>query len=389
MFNQKLDRAGSALCVAIIVVVFGVYTAWAGDQGSLISHVSVSRDFFVPSAGQTVSYSFDLSQAGILNVMILDPDGVPVRTLVQNKKVEAGKQTFNWDATTDLSESVSGEAYSMKIDFASAGKQESYFPANKPSTMKAVPALYYDRGTGTLSYQLQEPSRVHIEAGYAKKTASGEMENQILIKTISNYVPRAGGKVIEHYMGYDESGTIRIADHPDFVVAIAAIPLPENSVIVVNPEKEYIRSAAGEGKSLFTFKVSSHKHHQGLSVLEGTSPSLKVVPANGAWVEEAKEWRIDAGSLEMKGIVSGPSAGSFIRQKGRFLIFIDGKLTKTMGAPTATNFTLDVPVSELSAGKHEAIFDSISDSGPAAAYSFRFSTSAAATNPTSKSKETR
>jgi hypothetical protein len=91
-------------------------------------------------------------------------------------------------------------------------------------------ADYYSARAGTLVYTLPVASRVHFQAGSAKPNARGEHEGPVL-KTIVNREPRAAGRITEMWNGFDESGTIRVSDQPDFVLALAVAPLPENSIL--------------------------------------------------------------------------------------------------------------------------------------------------------------
>src|SRR5438270_9138710 len=93
--------------------------AVANTRTSTINNVSVSKEFFLPSVGQTVQISFSVNRSGTVTVLLLDPDGFPVRTLAQNKAVKAGPLTLDWDGRNTDGQIVPGESYSLKIDFSS------------------------------------------------------------------------------------------------------------------------------------------------------------------------------------------------------------------------------------------------------------------------------
>lgn len=192
------------------------------------------------------------------------------------------------------------------------------------------------------------------------------------MKTIANEEPRSSGKIIEHLSGLDESETIVIADLAHFVIAIAATPLPDNSVIVVNPSKSFLESVATrKGETLLTFAVKDHHHHQGLTVLQSTSPSMKLTPGNATWSQDQRIWKLTAKALKVSGSLKGPSADAFIRQPGKLVFFLDERKVSELPVPKSTNFDLELPLPKLTPGNHIAAFDWISDNGPAAAYSFR------------------
>lgn len=197
-----------------------------------ITSVSLSRPFFNPTLDQKIAISFSLDRAGALSVLVLDRDGYPVRWLARSKAVMKGPMSFVWDGRSDSGETMPNEAYSLKIELESGGSTDSYFPATRMEGASAVQMNYYDRPGGTLSYTLDKPSRVHVQAGTGvadsrKKTTSGPV-----LRTLVNREPRPAGMVAESWNGFDERGAIYVPSLNHFVIGIAATPLPENSMLV-------------------------------------------------------------------------------------------------------------------------------------------------------------
>ncbi len=177
--------------------------------------------------------SFSIGASGSLTFQILDRDGFLTRKLVSETPVRKGKLSFEWNGRDDRGETVPDEAYSVKIDLTTGRKVNTYFPANAVGEELAVQPTYYDRRGAILAYKLPKASRVHIQAGTARIDPKTKEARGPVLKTIVNREPRVGGSIVESWAGMDEGGTIRVSDLPNFVIAIAASALPENSVIAV------------------------------------------------------------------------------------------------------------------------------------------------------------
>ncbi len=294
---------GSRLCPGVafllLLLLSGFFSPlWAFE----IRDVSISKGFFNPTLGQKIELSFSLGRPGSVTVLVLDRDGFLVRTLAKDKPAKSGKQSLIWDGRGEKGEIVPDEAYSFKVDLSDKkGETQTYFPANNSAQEFSVKASYYDRRGGILAYKLPKPSRVHIQAGVARIDPETKEPKGPVLKTVVNREPRAGGSVVEAYDGMDESGTIRVSELPNFVMAIAATALPESSVITVGNRRVRFLDHASKrgGRSLFSFSVSDHHHHQGLAALEDSSPALRLTPRNASWLPSERLWRIQEKRLRL------------------------------------------------------------------------------------------
>lgn len=348
-------------------LVFLAVPALAGEQ-SVFASVSLDRQQMNATLGHTVSVTVMLRRAGTLDVLVVDRDGFAVRQLARQSIAPAAGSRFTWDGRGSDGRVVPDEAYSFRIEWRDGKAREVYFPANAPAHMSALPTNGYFAQTATLSYTLPAPSRVHVQAGVAvKNPKTGVMEGPVM-KTVVNRAPRAAGKIADQWNGLDESGTIFIPDLPDFVVAVAATPLPANSVITIgNRERTFAEAAVGRsGKSLFTYEVHSHAHHMGLAVLDDVSPGLRIEPINATWSEQERLWITDDRTVRLKLTLTGPAATSFGRHPAKMFRFVNQKLT---GATRAAQgqVTVSVPRSEV----HNFSFNWRSDYGAVAANTVR------------------
>jgi hypothetical protein len=112
---------------AVVVCLFAV-SGIAGEIPSQVN-VSVSRQFFNPSIGETVQITVGVPEAGRLTVLVLDRDGFLVRTLARDQSVSSRSASLVWDGTDNHQEVLPDEAYSLKIHFAGRTRRLTYFPA--------------------------------------------------------------------------------------------------------------------------------------------------------------------------------------------------------------------------------------------------------------------
>lgn len=361
------------ICIRTLFAVYLILTAagWAAEAPSL-QNVSISKSSFSPTLGQTVQISFELGRSGAVTAQVLDRDGYLVRTLSSGENLIAGSHELEWNGLNNSGEIVPDEAYSFKIYFTANGKTETYFPANLIA--KEVPAelSYYNRQEGLIHYSLPAAARVHIQAGSAKSNPkTKEIEGPVL-KTVVNRAPKPTGSVVESWNGYDQSGSIYVPDLPNFTIVIAATALPENSVITFgNRSKTFLESLPDrKHKSLFTFATEAHEHHQGLSALDDISPELILKPKNANFVSTDRLWNLEGTSLKLGGYLEGPTVQSFLKQPGRFIIFVDGKIFKEI-KPPAKSFEIDLSLRKFTKDIHTIAVNWGSKYGPVSASALR------------------
>lgn len=360
-----------AFRIAIKTLVLLVASAATLDAAP-IGRVSTSRDFFNPGLSESVTVSSEVDRPGVLTFRIIDRDGFVVRRLPNVTAKVPGRYSFIWNGRSDNGETVPDEAYSFKIDFEHDGGAESYFPAAAAAhTHTTIRVDTYDRRTGALRYSLPKPSRVHVQAGSAKVNRATGATSGPVLKTIVNRAPRIAGSIVETWQGFDESGTIDVTALPDFVVSIAATPLPQNSVITVGNRRETFAESVArrDGLSLLPTHPPSH-HHGGLSTLDDISPSASLKPENAKWNDAEKTWTTSDASLRIALDLSGPGARRFASQPGRVMVFVDQEKVLEVKASVDLRH-LAVPLSRSHRGAHVIAINWVSDYGPVAASSVR------------------
>jgi hypothetical protein len=338
----------------------------------LIRSITTSKTFFNPTIGESCQLKIELASPGELDVVVIDRDGFPIRTIANHKQISAGQQNFDWDGKNNQGTIVPDEAYSLKIEFHSNEKSETYFPANGELGELKPELNYYDRQNAIFSYKLPKPARVHVQAGSAKVDPKTHETIGPVMKTLVNREPRNAGSVIEQWNGYDESNTIYIPNLPNFVTAIAATALPENSIITIGNRTQTFTASVAErkGEGLFTYSPESHHHHKGLSTLEDLSPPMSLKPINATWDEKAKAWKPKNQDLLIQGKIEGPSASYFVAQPGILWFYINGVVSGKIEHPKGI-FQMNVPIKKLPPGIHIVSVNWGSKYGPTSANSIR------------------
>lgn len=360
---------------AVAALILGMsMPSFAADRA--IVSVSVSPEFFNPSLKQTVSLSIEVESEGSLAGYVLDRDGYVVRKLPDTSLSGPGRVSVEWDGRNDDGEIVPDEAYSFKLDFNGRTGSQTWFPASSTGAFSSLKVEAYDRQGGSLRYTLPKASRVHIQAGSAKVDAQSGRTAGPVLKTIVNRAPRIAGSIVESWPGFDESGTIYVPELPDFVVAIAATSLPENSVITVGNRRESFGESLvrRKGTSLLPPMETSH-HHGGLTTLDDTAPSLGADPLDATWSESEKAWITKDSAIQLEVRLEGFSAERFSRQPGRVMVFVGQEKVLEVPAHAALeHLDFRVPAS----GQPHAVVavNWVSDHGPVAVTSFRIRSTA-------------
>jgi flagellar hook assembly protein FlgD len=336
-----------------------------------IQRVTIAKMTINPTAHQTTDIDVFFAESGRATVLIIDRDGYRVRTLAADVPIKAGKTDWLWDGRNDHGVVVPDEAYSLKIDWRSRSKHATYFPGNTPAAMESVPIGYYDRRGGTLLYVLRQPSRVHVQGGSAVVDKQANVAEGPVLKTIVNREPRAVGTIAEHWDGYDASGGIYLPDLPNFVISIAATPLPENSIITIgNKTASFFRQAASrKARSLFTYTARSHTHHAGLNAAADVSPDLSIRPKSLTWSARERAWIAEGADITFSVKPTGPTAETFLRQPGRLFTFINYKPAGDRKPIPDDKITF--PIADLRCGANTISINWRSDYGAVAVNSFR------------------
>ncbi len=330
-------------------------------------HVQPSQTTFNPTSHQTIAYSITVTEPGVLTAQILDRDTYPTKTLAHSTHVTPGTISLMWDGTDDQGRTVPDEAWNVRVELQTSRGVELYFPASRPAAMTGIEPDFYDVRTGILGYKLPVASRIHVQAGI-RDTHGSDPTAGAVMKTVVNRAPRPAGAVVEQWTGMDESGTIYVPELKNFVVAIAATPLPENSVITYgNRERDFLGSVLQrEGTPAVTTMPAAH--HHGLTTLDDVSPALELHPKNAAWRGEGKKWVTSSSRLELTATPAGKTAARFASQPARLVVYVDDRRVVDKAVGSSRSLSVELP---QNGAEHVVAVNWVSDYGPVAASAFR------------------
>jgi hypothetical protein len=119
--------------------------------------------FFNPSLGQKATIEFLSDRAKTVTLTILDRDRFPVRELAA-RKVASGKTTLTFDGKDDAGVVLSDEAYAVRIGLKSGSGHDVFDPFKNFQPVYGDPKRQYSPVGNALTYELERPSRVHIQA---------------------------------------------------------------------------------------------------------------------------------------------------------------------------------------------------------------------------------
>jgi hypothetical protein len=326
--------------------------------------VTTTPTFFNPMIGQSAQIRLSASRPGNVTVEILDRDRFVVRTL---GTVPIDKETVvRWDGKDGAGEVVPDEAYAVRARLISGGSELVYDPGRdfQPQPV-SIDKTSYSRVDGVLSYRLERPSRVHIQAGQARLVASGPAQGPVL-RTIVDRAPRAGGSVIEAWNGMDDSGRVYIPDLPHFVVATLAVPLPESSLMTVgNRGVSFIDYASRHRAADFTrprkLAAAAHAHHQGLNAFEDRSPRLALLREKGIDSSVWKSGNDEALAFSVQ--LDKDTAPFFLSQPNSLEVFIDLDRVSRVDC-RANPCRVRLPASQIPRGRHRLGINWASELGP-------------------------
>ena len=210
----------------------------SSSQGLSISAVSVSGQSVNPTRGEKLTLTYTLSRDANTTVKVFDPDRQLVRVLASGPR-KAGKAVQVWDGKDMDGKIVPNEAYFFTIEAQDSARQKAVYDpiAFSGGEFGNVTRGQLDSQSGTMSYQLSQPSRILFRAG---------MATGLLYKTIVDWEPRASGAITEYWNGRDEDNLLDVPSIKGSVMVMTYMTLPENSVITIGnttlPYRAYKRA---------------------------------------------------------------------------------------------------------------------------------------------------
>jgi hypothetical protein len=224
------------------VVMQGPATGQQSSQGLSIFGVSLSVSSFNPSRKDKIDFRYNLSRDARVTIKVFDADQHLVQTLASNSQRKSGENKETWDGKDLDGMIVPDEAYFFNIEAEdSSNRKVVYDPVTFSGGESAdISQGQFSRETGTLSYQLSQPSRVLLRSG---------VPGSALLKTIVDWQPRVAGEITEYWNGKDENGLLDVWSMQNHLLILTYMTLPETSVIAVGNDKYDYRTYKAGMKS--------------------------------------------------------------------------------------------------------------------------------------------
>lgn len=360
--TEATMEVGRSRAVGGIALILALASEAAG--AGMIGQATISPAFFNPSIGQQVRISVKVEAAGELQVEIIDRDGFQVRRL-ETRSVEPGVVESTWDGKDDAGRIVPDEAFTPRLTLTASGRVdvEDPFARHVPEVLENI-APTYSRVSGVLAFELPRASRVHIQAGQASGQDSDGRTRGPVLRTVVDREPRVGGKVVQVWNGFDESGKVYVADLPRFAVGILATTLPDSSILTVGNRGlsfvDYARATRPpSATSPRAVLADAHAHHQGLNAFEDRGPKLSL-----SWVEEgALNERLPSTSRSLHAELETSLADHFLAQPTTLYVFVDEREIARIESPI-NPVRVQVPADLLSGTGHRVVVNWGSSMGP-------------------------
>jgi hypothetical protein len=352
-----------------VILGFGSHIGLAG--GGAIDSVSVSPPFFNPSLEQRATVVVKLKAPASAALSILDRDNYVIRSLPA-VNLPAGESTLTWDGKDQKGVVVPNEAYSISLITEGSEGRDEYAPSRNFMREVSFPTPAYSIATGVFRYELNGPSRVHMQAGEAVLIESEGRRDGPVLKTVVDREPRVGGKLIEFWDGYDESRTVRIPTLKNFVAAIMAESLPPSTVITVGSRGEKFRQYAARTRVGHAPLFAKHEHpiempgmrHDGLTALDDFGPDVTMLLPGKR--DEAGRVEVGTGSLSLKVEMPESESKLFVLPESTLDVFVDDKrIIRREGVPNPSTFSISG--SDIPPGEHRLSVNWISTHGPTSA----------------------
>lgn len=205
-------------------------TTFAGKGiDKLASLQNTDKYEFNPSIGETFPISFNIAKEGIVNITITTADDDTVFKHISPKPISPGNHKIYWDGKDSKGIVVPDEAYniSLEVNFTD-GTTYSDIPSNYSGGEIITPLKWKHGKKGNISFSINDPARVLIRAG---------IKNGPMLKSLARWTPKAPGRVVERWDGYDQDKIEKISNRKDLWILVMAYKLPKFSIITTGNKK--------------------------------------------------------------------------------------------------------------------------------------------------------
>ena len=207
-----------------------------------ITQVSVSSKWITESDSEKMLVTFTLSEPASVNLNIYDARDYLIRRISGEEILKSGSHKLEWDIRDSSNKIVPSGAYHFTLDATTTPLESSSAENPKSKIQKGTNRTVYDltdiTGNKRRSARQVEVNKDDNKINYVLPSASlvsvriGLKDGGPLMKTLVDWLPRPAGKNSEIWDGMDESGHIKLAEHPQKDIVVLAYEFPENSVLI-------------------------------------------------------------------------------------------------------------------------------------------------------------
>ena len=204
-----------------------VFVTGAAHAGALqIRDVQYDSGRFDPARQETVTIRFSLSEQAKVDLNLFDGRDLLVRSIHSDNVLASGTQRMVWDGNDQSGKPVPPGAYHYTLVATSpSGERVEHDLTDITGGQDlVVKGIHWDPDKGSIQYVLIENARVNIRIGMK--------DGGPLLRTLIDWVPRAGGARSEPWDGMDESGVLDLSKHPQLMIAVQAFSLSDNTLLV-------------------------------------------------------------------------------------------------------------------------------------------------------------
>jgi len=194
-------------------------------QHATIYAVGVEPKTISVAGRDQVLLHFSIDMAASAWVDLVNDEGVRVRRLTVSAQ-PFGVCRALWEGLSDEGQPVPAGIYRYVIHARSRGEDAVFDPSTLTGGEEIKPYRFsYDQPSGELKWTMPRAGCVRLRMGLSSLPH---------LRTALDWVPMEAGEQRYVWDGLDDSGLIKLKDHPKLQVLMSIFDLPDNTVIVQN-----------------------------------------------------------------------------------------------------------------------------------------------------------
>lgn len=284
-----------------------------------IKNVRADRQAFDPRQGEQVEIHFEISQSAAVELQLYDGRDLLVREI--ESEFPAGAHALVWDGRDGEGRIVPAEAYRYVLRAATKDDQSQIFDLSDLTGGQRLTAqnVTWDAEEGRIQYRLPEAARVAIRIGLK--------DNGPLLRTLIDWVPRPRGRNTQTWDGWDESGVLRLADHPKLSIFVDAYALSDNTLLVGPPPDQVAFTPLAHGqrqKRPSEPSAEKRMHYHPQQPLEGRGDVDVALELAGDHPVTEDGVPIVSGAVPIRFDVAPHDRGRAVNRRFETVFFLDG-----------------------------------------------------------------